>query len=98
MARGTAYDPTAPRMEPAKSIYNAFQAEAAKRNGRSVAQWTAAESVAVLDAATRQARLLGLRAPTAEVVATAEVTARGHIDYGSKWAIHLAHWMRAQQA
>jgi hypothetical protein len=75
-----------PRTEPARSIYLAFQAEAKLRKSRSVNEWIEAERRVVHQAAIHQAELLGLREPTLEDVEAAERTARGHVDYGSKWA------------
>jgi hypothetical protein len=73
-----------PRTEPARSIYLAFHAEAKKRKGRSVEEWTTAERNAVHAEAVKQARALGLHAPTMQEVEDAERSARGHIDYGLK--------------
>jgi hypothetical protein len=75
-----------PSREPAKTIYRAFQDEASKRKGRTVADWTAAEVNRVYLAAVDESRSLGLRTPTLEEVVAAEQCARGHIDYGAKWA------------
>ncbi|WP_018234425.1 hypothetical protein [Thioalkalivibrio thiocyanodenitrificans] len=82
-----------PLQDPARTIYDAFQAEAANRDGRSVEQWIAAEAKAVLDAATQAAQRLGLRAPTPEEVEHASILARGHVDYGAKWAYGVARTM-----
>lgn len=83
-----------PSHEPAQSIYDAFQKEAEKRKGRSVEEWIAAEHQAVLLAATSQAQILGLKVPSNEDVSKAELCARGHVDYGAKWAYGLVSLMR----
>lgn len=83
-----------PRSEPAKSIYEAFQVEAAMRDGRSLNEWQLAERNAVQREATTQAQKLGLNVPTMEQVERAERQAFGSIDYGSKWALSLANIMR----
>ncbi|MBX8557094.1 hypothetical protein K5D56_21755 [Pseudomonas cichorii] len=83
-----------PRSEPAKSIYEAFQVEAAMRDGRSLDEWQFAERNAVQREATIQAHKLGLHVPTMEQVERAELQAFGSIDYGSKWALGVANVMR----
>lgn len=83
-----------PRTEPAKSIYEAFQVEAALRGGRRLDEWQAAERNAVHREAAIQAQKLGLPAPTMAEVEQAERYAFGSIDYGSKWATGLANAMR----
>jgi hypothetical protein len=84
-----------PKHEPAKSIYAAFQAEAAKRKGRSVDEWIKAERSAVFLECVHQAQLLGLHTPTLDEVAAAERYAVGSIDYGAKWVNQLVHVMTA---
>ncbi|MCW0399330.1 hypothetical protein NB700_001886 [Xanthomonas sacchari] len=88
------YDPFRPRSEPATSIYDAFQAEAAKRKSRSVEEWIAAEREAVYRAATVAFKDAGLPAPTLEEVESAERYACGSIDYGSKWSYTLISLVR----
>lgn len=83
-----------PRHEPARSIYLAFQAEAAKRNGRSVDEWIKAERDAVYRECVNQAQMLGLTAPSLDEVAAAERYACGSIDYGAKWAYQLVRAMK----
>ena len=83
-----------PRNEPAKSIYLAFQEEAAKRKGRSVDEWMAAERYVVHQECVRQAQSLGLRTPTIDEVAVAERYAMGSADYGAKWAYQLVRVMK----
>lgn len=55
------FDPFRPTREPWRSIYDAFQAEATQRHGRSVTEWIAAEEQAVLSAATQVAKKWGGR-------------------------------------
>lgn len=83
-----------PRHEPARSIYDAFQAEAENRRRRTAEEWAHAERSAVLHAATAAAARMGLRAPTMAEVEYAERGALGHIDYGAKWAYGVAEAMR----
>lgn len=87
-------DPFEPRHEPARSIYLAFQAEAAKRPGRSVEQWHEAEIQAVFEEANRQSDLLNLRPITREEVEGAEISARGSADYGLQWTLAVVKEMR----
>lgn len=82
-----------PRNEPATSIYLAFQAEAAKRQGRPLQDRLEAERAAVHQECQRQAEIRGLNAPTIDEVAAAERYAMGSIDYGFKWAYQLARIM-----
>jgi len=83
-----------PRHEPAKSIYDAFQTEAAKRQGRSVEEWQAAERDAVYREAVHQAQKLGLRVPSIDDVVSAERYASGSVDYGAKWAYGVTEVIR----
>ena len=87
-----------PRREPARSIYEAFQAEAEKRPGRSFEEWQAAERDAVYREAAHQARKLGLRCPTIDEVVSAEQSACGHADYGAKWAYRVTEAMHAAKS
>ena len=82
-----------PRHEPARSIYLAFQAEAAKRKGRPVDAWIKAEREAVLRECAHQAQMRGLRAPSMDEVTAAERYAQGSADYGAKWAYQLVRVM-----
>ncbi len=79
-----------PRHQPAQAIYDAFQTEAKKRFGRSVDEWTAAERLAVWNAARDAAQQLGRPVPTMAQVEAEERSAIGHIDYGAKWAFYVA--------
>lgn len=83
-----------PTHEPAKSIYLAFQNEAAKRKGRSTDEWIAGELDAVFRECTHQALKHNLRQISLEEVAAAERYARGSIDYGAKWAYQAVDAMR----
>lgn len=83
-----------PTVEPACSIYAAFQAEDKNRSGRSVEEWMAAELDAVHRESVIQAQALGLRAPSREEVESAERYALGSADYGAKWAYRVVDAMR----
>lgn len=83
-----------PHTEPARTLYDAFQAEAAKRKGRTVEQWNAAEVLAVWSAACDYSQQQGWPIITLADVAKSERYAQGSADYGSKWAIRVAHRMR----
>ena len=83
-----------PRREPARSIYQAFQAEAEKRNGRSCDEWMAAEKDAVHREAAFQAQQMGMQVPSIQQVAAAERYASGSVDYGAKWAYGVVEAMR----
>lgn len=83
-----------PRYEPARSVYDAFQKEAAQRKGRSIDEWVKAEREAVFREATHQAQKLGMRIPTMDEITAAERYARGSVDYGAKWAYGVADAMR----
>ena len=80
----------APRTEPAKSIYDAFQKEAEHRDGRHWSEWQDAERVAVWNAARTYAKANGLPVLTLEEIQRAETSACGHSDYGAKWALHIS--------
>ena len=79
-----------PPKGPARTLYDAFQEEAAHREGRSVAEWILAERQAVWTAARDYAQQHGLRVPAMDEVKQAENCASGHIDYGAKWAYAVA--------
>ena len=82
-----------PTVEPARSIYRAFQEEAKNRKGRSVEEWMAAELGAVHRESVHQAQALGLRVPTVDEVKDAERYAMGSADYGAKWAYRVVDAM-----
>lgn len=83
-------DPFRPRREPALTICEAFQAEAAHRGGREVSEWREQERRAVWNAARDYAQQRGLPVPTMAQIEDSETTAVGHIDYGAKWAHRVA--------
>lgn len=85
-----------PRMEPHRSIYDAFQAEARKRKSRSVKEWTEAEMSAVYQAALAAAadQKFKLKQPTMDAVRRSELYARGSADYGLKWVCELLRSMQ----
>ena len=87
-----------PRSEPARAIYEAFEAEATKRDGRSAEEWQEAERRAVYRAAQSAATSMGLRVPSMEEVVAAERYAMGSTDYGAKWAHGVVRAMRAAEA
>jgi hypothetical protein len=74
-------------------LYDAFQAEAAKRTGRTVAQWQDAEERAVWAVARDYAEQFDLVAPTMDDVKRASTYASGSIDYGAKWAYAIEKLM-----
>lgn len=88
------YDPFRPSCSVERAIYEAFLAEASKRRERPGLTWIDLERVAVLEAACAQARLQGWPSPTLVEVKRAEMLARGHCDYGSKWARSIVDAMR----
>ena len=83
-----------PIHDPARSIYDAFQNEALKREGRSVEEWQSAERDAVLRESIFQAQKMSLTPPTLAEVELAEQNATGHCDYGAKWAYGISRAMQ----
>lgn len=85
-----------PRIEPHRSIYDAFQAEAAKRRERPVEVWIKAEMDVVYQAALKASQdpASRLRAPTMEMVRVAEIYARASVDYGLQWVCQLVRSMQ----
>ncbi|MGE0769866.1 MAG: hypothetical protein AB7L90_25790 [Hyphomicrobiaceae bacterium] len=79
-----------PSRDPARSIYDAFQAEATHRIQRPWPDCHEAEVAAVWRAARDYAQQHGLRVPTLAEVRRVERSASGHIDYGSKWAHYVS--------
>jgi hypothetical protein len=79
-----------PHTEPASLIYEAFQTEAEKRNGREPEEWQRFEVLAVLEVANKfvqYATSAGkYKLVTIEDVLKAQRSAYGHADYGAKWA------------
>jgi hypothetical protein len=87
-----------PTIEPARSIYVAFQEEAKNRSGRSIEEWMTAELDAVYREAVFQAQALGMRVPSREEVVSAERYAMGSADYGAKWAYKVVDAMRKSES
>lgn len=87
-------DPIRPTRDPARSIYDAFQAESAKRAGRSIDEYVTAEREAVLRESISQARRLRLQPPTMGEIIAAEQNAYGSADYGAKWAYGVVDAIR----
>ena len=75
-----------PTTEPARRIYDAFQDEARKREGRTFEEWHTAEKQRVWAEARDYAQQHGSLVPTIEQIEREERNASGHADYGSKWA------------
>lgn len=92
------HDVFEPRFEPARSVYLSFQEEAAKRHGRTVEEWMAAEIQAVYQEALKQAVALGLRALTLAEIQAAQRSASGHVDYGAQWAYRISDLMHKTSA
>lgn len=86
-----------PKRDPALTLYDAFEAEAKHREGRTPAEWMDLEQRAVWTAARDYAQQHELRVPTLAEVRAAESMACGHVDYGAKWAHGVAQFMRAHQ-
>jgi len=82
-----------PHRDPARAIYDAFQAEAAHRAKRTVDEWLEKEPQAVWRAARDYAQQHGLRVPTLDEVKRAESLAAGHTDYGAKWAYRVEQYL-----
>lgn len=90
-------DPFRPRVEPARTIYDALIAEAGKRAGRTPEVWIEAEKQAVLKAAQAYAAQRGFAAPTLAEISMAEAVACGHTDYGAQWAYGVARLLERAQ-
>ncbi len=88
------FDPFRPRTPAAAAIYDAFQNEAAKRRSSPGLSWVELERTAVHRAACEQARLNGWPEPELQTIEAAERSAKGHIDYGMKWALYVVDSMR----
>ena len=83
-----------PRNSPAREIYDAFQAEADHREGRTPGEWMEAEVEAVRRAAAAAARKIGVRAPSVAQVEGAAYKAMRHVDYGATWARSVSALLR----
>ena len=79
-----------PRSQPAQRIYDAFQDEATKREGREPHDWEHQERLRVFREAREYAQENGLTFPTLDQVRQCESHALGHTDYGAKWAYKVA--------
>jgi len=90
------YDPFRPSHEPARSIYDAFQAQANRRKQYAGTEWIEAERKVVFEAAKAAAKKHGLVEPTLKMVERAEIYASGSADYGSKWAYTLLSIMERE--
>ena len=75
-----------PSTEPARRIYDAFQDEGRKREGRTFNEWHSAEKNRVWAEARDYAQENNLNVPTMRQIEDVERYASGHADYGSKWA------------
>ena len=82
-----------PHREPARTLYDVFQKEAAHRKGRSIQEWQRLERLAIWGAAKDYAQQYGLCVPTMDDIERAETCAVGHVDYGAKWAYGVAKSM-----
>ena len=82
-----------PHGEPARTLYDAFQAEACNRDGRCEREWQWEERRAVWFAAIDYAQDHGLQIPTLAEIERIEELACGHVDYGAKWAYGVAEIM-----
>lgn len=82
-----------PHFEPQRTLYDALVQEAEHREGRTAAEWIAAERAVVFRVATEYAEKHDLRFPTLDDVKQAERLAVGHVDYAAKWAIGIADAM-----
>lgn len=79
-----------PRGVVAQAIYDAFRAEAKKRDGRPHSAWVEAERYAVWSAARDEAKKIGAPVPTMRDVIREDLIAMGHSDYGARWARGVA--------
>lgn len=79
-----------PHTSPAREIYDAFQAAALEREGRTFEVWHAHEVNAVYDIARSWTRTYSLPAPYRWQIEACEKEAQGHADYGAKWAYAVA--------
>ncbi|RCW66255.1 hypothetical protein [Pseudorhodoferax soli] len=84
-----------PTHEPARLLYDAFQAEAKLRKQREVGNWIEKERLAVWTAARDYAQQHDRPVPTLEQIKAKEQLALGHTDYGAKWAYGVAELLRA---
>ena len=83
-----------PSIEPARTLYDAFQKEAEKRKERDSEEWILLERLAVWRAARDYAQQHGLGIPLMHVIEEAEQLACGHVDFGAKWAYKISEYMK----
>ena len=84
-----------PNSELARTLYDAFQEEASKREGCKTQNQKFAEEVAVWEAARDYAQQHGeFRVVFLSEVVQAGNLAEGHVDFGAKWAYGVAAAMR----
>lgn len=84
-----------PTQEPARLLYDAFQAEAKLRKQREVGIWIEKERLAVWTAGRDYAQQHDRPVPTLEQIKAKEQLALGHTDYGAKWAHGVAELLHA---
>ena len=87
-----------PLRDPARAIYDAFQAEAAQRAARTGLEWVELERMAVWRAARDYAQQHGLHVPTLDQIQRAEIYAAGSADYGAVWAYQVERAMQETSA
>lgn len=83
-----------PKREPERTLYDAFQTESEKRPDRTINVWIDSERRAVWNAAKAYALEHDMRVPLLAEVQICENAALGHVDYGAKWALYVAEYMR----
>ncbi len=81
-----------------RALYDAFQKEADKREGKTVEEWIRNENMAVWKAARDYALAHELKPPTMQQVVDKSHYASGHIDYGAKWVYGVESIMGKEQA
>lgn len=91
------FDALRPRNDPARAIYDAFQAEALLRHRRDLDEACTKERQAVHRAACEYAKSHGWSEPKMLDVQQTELYARGSADYGATWAYALARRMAVEQ-
>ena len=86
-----------PHYQPAQRIYDAFQDESKKRNSRALKEWQEKEILRVWKEARDYALEKDLNIVSIEQVKDCELCARGHCDYGSKWAYKISELMKPNE-
>lgn len=82
-----------PTIQPIRRIYDAFQDEAKNRGGKRTEEWMENERKRVWREARDFCQEKGLKFPTLDQVIDAEMSACGHVDYGSKWACRVSEYI-----